>query len=221
MKLLAIETSTEALSVAVLHGDAVHAHHEAAPRRHGELLLPAVERLLADAGLELGQLDAIAFGRGPGAFTGVRIAVAAAQGLAFAAGLPLVPVSTLASLAQAAADRHRAQAVIAVIDARMNEVYAGWFAVEDGLVVATAGEWLGHAEALPDFAGGPWFGAGSGFGAQGGILAARLGERLAGSDPALLPDARATLRLAARAFAAGETVAPEQAMPVYLRDRVT
>lgn len=203
MKFLAIETATEALSVAVRHGEAVHAHHEIAPRRHGELLLPTVERLLGEAGLALDALDAVAFGRGPGAFTGVRIAIAAAQGLAFAAGIPVIPVSTLACLAQTAVNAHGPRPVLAAIDARMGEIYAGWFRVEDGLVVPAADEWLGSADALPGREGGPWFRAGT------------------GTDNPMLPEAAAMLALAGRAFAAGEASAPDTVQPVYLRDRVT
>lgn len=203
MRLLAIETATEALSVAVQDGDAVFAHHEVAPRRHGELLLPTIERLLGEAGVTLNGLDAIAFGRGPGAFTGVRIAIAAAQGLAFASSVPVLPVSTLACLAQTAANTTGERSILAAIDARMGEIYAGWFRVETGCVTPAADEWLGPVDALPEPGGGPWYPAGTGT-----------------ANP-MLPQAEAMLVLAARAFTAGGAQAPDTVQPVYLRDKVT
>ena len=216
MKILALETATEALSVAVLIDDTVHAHHEVAPRRHGELLLPTVEHLLAAADVALADLDAIAFGRGPGAFTGVRIAVSAAQGLAFGAGLKVVPVSTLAALAQDALNAGQSR-VIAAIDARMGEVYAACYTPDaDGLAELTGDEWLGPAAAFKAPAGA-WFGAGTGFGAYPDGFSVEL----AGLDPSALPTAAAVARLAARDAAAGRLVAPEHAAPVYLRDNVT
>lgn len=216
MKILALETATEALSVAVLIDDTVHAHHEVAPRRHGELLLPTIDQLLSAANLTLAELDAIAFGRGPGAFTGVRIAIAAAQGLAYGAGLKVIPVSTLAALAQDALNAGEKR-VIAAIDARMGEVYAACFTPDaDGLAELSGEEWLGKAA---DFTApkGAWFGAGTGFGAYGNDFAVEISD----ADPTALPNAAAVARLAAKVFEAGGAVAPEQAMPVYLRDKVT
>ena len=216
MKILALETATEALSVAILIDDTVHAHHEVAPRRHGELLLPTVDQLLGAAGVALSELDAIAFGRGPGAFTGVRIAVSAAQGLAYGAGLKVVPVSTLAALAQDALNAGQSR-VIAAIDARMGEVYAACYTADaDGLAELSGDEWLGPADAFRA-PGGAWFGAGTGFGAYPDAFQLEL----VGSDPSALPNAAAVARLAARAVAAGAAIAPEHAMPVYLRDNVT
>ncbi|MEX0900471.1 MAG: tRNA (adenosine(37)-N6)-threonylcarbamoyltransferase complex dimerization subunit type 1 TsaB [Gammaproteobacteria bacterium] len=216
MKLLALETATEALSVAVLIDDTVHAHHEVAPRRHGELLLPTIEQLLAAASLKLTDLDAIAFGRGPGAFTGVRIAIAAAQGLAYGAGLKVVPVSTLAALAQDALNAGEKR-VIAAIDARMGEVYAACYTADaDGLAERTGEEWLGKAA---EFTAprGAWFGAGTGFGAYRDDFKVEISD----VDPTALPNAAAIARLAAREVEAGRAIDPENAMPVYLRDKVT
>ncbi|HVH35359.1 MAG TPA: tRNA (adenosine(37)-N6)-threonylcarbamoyltransferase complex dimerization subunit type 1 TsaB, partial [Tahibacter sp.] len=122
MNLLAIETSTEACSVALHHGGTTIARSELAPRRHAELVLPMAEALLAEAGIGRRQLDAIAVGRGPGAFTGVRLAVSMAQGMALGLDLPVIPISSLAALALDAPDN--GAAVLAVIDARMGEVYA-------------------------------------------------------------------------------------------------
>ena len=140
MKILALDTATEACSAALLSGDgSVYERHDIAPRRHAELILPMVDGILTEAGLGLNDLDAIAFGRGPGAFTGVRIAAGVTQGLALGAGLPVIPVSSLAALAQPALGK--AAIVLPAIDARMGEVYwAAYESDQDGLVTALAGE---------------------------------------------------------------------------------
>jgi tRNA threonylcarbamoyladenosine biosynthesis protein TsaB len=217
MKLLAIETATEACSVALWLDGEVRERFELAPRRHAELTLPWAGQLLAEAGVAKSQLDAIAIGRGPGAFTGVRLAIAIGQGMALALDRAVVPVSTLAALAlQANGSR-----VLAAIDARMGEVYAAAFELRDGDAIALDAERVVPPDAvvLPDEAPG-WQGVGTGFAAQGEALAARLRPRFAAIDAAALPHAGDVARLAAKAFARGEVVAPEFAEPAYLRDNV-
>jgi tRNA threonylcarbamoyladenosine biosynthesis protein TsaB len=216
MKLLAFETSTEACSVALWLDGALHERFELAPRRHAELALPWAEALLANAGIAKTQLDAIAVGRGPGAFTGVRLGVAIAQGIALALDRPVVPVSTLAALAMpAAGDR-----ILAAIDARMGEVYLAAFQREgDGLRLLQSEAVAKPDEvALPE--GDDWHGVGTGFAAVDGALPARLGARLAGFDAGALPHAADVARLAVAAFERGEAVAPERLEPAYLRDNV-
>ena len=146
MNLLAIETATECCSVALLAGARLIERSELAPRRHAELLLPMCDEVLAEAGLARRDLDALAVGRGPGAFTGVRLAVSAAQGIALALGIPVVPVSSLAALAMQAPDD--GGDVLAVIDARMGEVYAGFFRRSGDRVEAISDETVGSAGAL-------------------------------------------------------------------------
>ena len=216
MRLLAIETATEACSVAVYVDGDVHARFEVAPRRHAELVLPWAEALLADAGIARAQLDAIAVGRGPGAFTGVRLAIAIAQGIALALDRPVLPVSTLAALAMRAGGQRR----IAAIDARMGEVYLGLFEREgDGLRALAAETVIAPADAqLPE--GSDWCGAGTGFAAADGALLARLGGQLQGADASALPHAADVAWLAAQAYTRGEAVAPEQVEPAYLRNNV-
>ncbi len=216
MKLLALETATEACSVAVYVDGDVHARFEVAPRRHAELVLPWADALLADAGISRAQLDAIAVGKGPGAFTGVRLAIAVAQGIALALDRPVVPVSTLAALAMRAGGERR----IAAIDARMGEVYLGLFKHDgDGLhplggeIVVAPGE-----APLPE--GDDWCGAGTGFAAAEAALVARLGDRLQAADAAALPHAADLAWLAAQAYARGEAVAAERVEPAYLRNNV-
>ena len=219
MKLLAFETATEGCSVAVWVDGDVRERFEIAPRRHAELALPWAEQLLAEAGVAKAQLDAIAVGRGPGAFTGVRLAIAIAQGIALALDRPLVPVSTLAVLAAGA--RGDATRILAAIDARMGEVYSGAFERRGGELVAVSDEAVSPpgAVALPGDAG-DWHGVGTGFAAVDGALPARLGARLAGFDAGALPHAADVVRLAVAAFARGEAVAPERLEPAYLRDNV-
>ena len=215
--LIAIETSTESCSAALLRDGKLIERSELAPRRHAELILPMVESLLDEAGVSRRQLDAVAVGRGPGAFTGVRLAISVAQGLALALDIPVVPVSSLAALAQAAPAREGA--ILAVIDARMGEIYAGTFQrTADGLVEPVSAESVGLASelVLPNtdcIVGSGWL-------AYADALAARLPAVPKFADGARYPQARAVAQLAAPQFAAGRSVAPEHALPVYLRDKV-
>jgi tRNA threonylcarbamoyladenosine biosynthesis protein TsaB len=222
MKLLAIETSTEACSIALWLDGTVLERHELAPRRHAELALSWCDALLAEAGIDKRALDAIAVGRGPGAFTGVRLAVALAQGMALALEIPVVPVSTLATLAAGAARDASDLPILAAIDARMGEVYLGLFRDDaDAGIVALGEEWMARPEAaelpgtLPALRG-----VGTGFAARDGALAARLGTRMQQVDAAALPHAADLARLAARAWARGEAIAPDLLEPAYLRDKV-
>ncbi|MCG5500262.1 tRNA (adenosine(37)-N6)-threonylcarbamoyltransferase complex dimerization subunit type 1 TsaB [Ectothiorhodospira lacustris] len=221
MKLLAIETATEACSAALLLDRDVWVRFEVEPRAHARLILPMMEGLLAEAGLSLGQLDALAFGRGPGAFTGVRIATGVIQGAAFAADLPVVPVSTLAALAQQGLDEGANQ-VLAALDARMGEVYWGAFrGDEDGLAIPAGEEQVcAPSDApLPEWQG--WLGVGHGWSAHGDVLTNRFRDCLSGAPLAdCLPSAAEVARLAARDFTQGMAVPAEAVLPVYLRNRV-
>jgi len=220
MKLLAFETATEGCSVAVLVDGDVRERFEVAPRRHAELALPWADILLAEAGVAKSQLDAIAVGRGPGAFTGVRLAIALAQGIALALDRPVVPVSTLAALAARAPQSGPAQ-ILAAIDARMGEVYSAAFERRDGDVLPLSAESVSTPDAVALPAGeGRWQGVGTGFAAGDGALPARLGARLSAVDATALPHAADVARLAAAAFARGEALPPERAEPAYLRDNV-
>jgi tRNA threonylcarbamoyladenosine biosynthesis protein TsaB len=220
LKLLAIETSTEACSVAVYVDGEVRERHELAPRRHTQLVLPWADELLAEAGLRKSQLDAIAVGRGPGAFTGVRLAIAIVQGLALALDRPVLPVSTLAVLAM----QGQGEDILAAIDARMGEVYLGQFRrTPDGLLEAASPEVIvppaqASLPATPVHGVGTGFGFG--FGAESAALVARLGASLSGYDASALPRAADLARLAAAAFARGEAIAPDALEPAYLRDKV-
>jgi tRNA threonylcarbamoyladenosine biosynthesis protein TsaB len=219
-RLLAIDTATEACSAALWIDGELHEQYAEAPREHAKRLLPMVETLLAEASLKLGDLDALAFGRGPGSFTGVRIAAGMAQGLAFSAGLPVVPVSTLAALAQGAADVEHPR-LLAAIDARMGEVYwARYLLGADGLVSLDGDERVCAPEDAPVPSDGGWFGVGSGWKTYEERLATCLGNVVSGFDGARYPRASDVARLAVPVYERGAALPAERAIPVYLRDRV-
>lgn len=216
MKLLALETATEACSVAVYVDGEIRARHEIAPRKHAEYTLPWAEQLLAEAGLKKSQLDAIAVGRGPGAFTGVRLAIALAQGIALALDKPVVAVSTLRVLAA----QTQGDSILAAIDARMGEIYAATFKREGDDVVATSDEIVIAPNNCELPVGNDWIGVGTGFAAGNGALQSRFASRFASIDASALPHAANLARLAALDYAAGKALAPELVEPAYLRNSV-
>jgi len=220
MNLLAIETSTEACSVALIHGDEVIARSEIAPRRHAELVLPMADALLAEAGLGRHALDVIAVGRGPGAFTGVRLGISLAQGMALALDVPVVTVSSLAALALEAPEDDDSS-ILAVIDARMGEIYAASYRRDDlGGLIELDEERVCTPESLVLSPSGAWHVVGTGWTTYADILRPHLTGTLRSAEGARYPQARHVAELAAREFAAGHAHAPEQALPVYLRDKV-
>jgi len=216
LKILALDASTEACSVALWTDGEVLERFETGGR-HSERILPMVQEILAEGSQALTQLDAIAFGRGPGSFTGLRICAGVVQGLAFGADLPVVPVSSLAALAQGV----ETPRVLAAFDARMHQVY--WSAyVRNAQGMA---EPVGEEKVLtpmqvpvPDDAG--WVGAGSGWDRYAAVLAARLKNRVAAWRAQCFPRARFVAQLGAYLYEKGMTLTPEQALPVYLRDDV-
>ncbi|MFQ2613265.1 MULTISPECIES: tRNA (adenosine(37)-N6)-threonylcarbamoyltransferase complex dimerization subunit type 1 TsaB [Aeromonas] len=222
LKILAVDTATEACSAALLVGDTLYSRWEEAPRDHTRKILPMVQALLDEAGLSLDELDAIAFGRGPGSFTGVRIGISVAQGLAFGAGVPMIGVSTLAAMAQGAHKLEGAEQVLAAIDARMDEVYFGHYALVDGVMTLVGEEVVSEPAALVqarDKLTGAVSCVGTGFETYGEALGG-LADVLMASQ-VRFPAAADMLPLARQAWFAGEAVPVEQATPVYLRDKVT
>jgi tRNA threonylcarbamoyladenosine biosynthesis protein TsaB len=219
MKILAIDAATEACSAALRVGDLLTERFEVIGRGHAARLLPMTDELLHEAGLALRDLDGIAFGRGPGGFTGLRVAAGLAQGLAAGAGLPIVPVSNLASIAAGAGRAFRAERVLVCMDARMGQVYWAGFEMEGDLPRVVTDEKLGSPGDVTLPPGGAWFGAGHGFSAHPEI-AARLGASLVAVDAGVLPRAADIARIAAVQLAAGRGLPPAQGLPVYLRDDV-
>lgn len=225
-KILALDTSTQACSVALSIDGEVREDFRDIPRQHTQLLLPMVEQILADAGLTLQQLDGIAFGRGPGSFTGLRICTGVVQGLALGAELPVAPVSTLAALAWQARQQHQADGVLAALDARMDELYWGayHFALSSQVPVLIGEERVCPAERveavdLEQLSQGRWVGYGTGWCYRDRIPDA-LKQTLVLIDEPCEPRAAAIATLGAATIEAGQGVLPEMALPVYLRDNV-
>lgn len=218
MKILALETATESCSVALLNGGHLYARSEYAPRRHAELLLPMCDAVLLEAGLDRSEIDAIAVGRGPGAFTGVRLAIAAAQGLGLALNRPVVPISSLAAMAYAAPDN--GATILAMIDARMGEIYAGSFVRDPQYgVKAISEEWVGPAsEAL--LPKGPLNIVGTGWQTYADVVAARLEQPPVHSDGSSFPQASAVARLAMARWPNQDAGDAAAALPTYLRNNV-
>lgn len=222
MKILAVESADQACSVAIWQNGEALQRHELAPRQQTLKMLPWVEQLLAEAGLTLTQLDAIAFGRGPGAFTGVRVATSVAQGLAFSANLPVAGISTLAALALDVSQlAMHLDHFLPVLDARMGEVYLGAYQRDDdALVSPLIADGVFAPTALPAVAGASdirWAAGGSGLAYEPQLAQA---YRLDACHLAMSPQAASVAKLAVRAVAQGLAVAAEQAAPVYLRDQV-
>jgi tRNA threonylcarbamoyladenosine biosynthesis protein TsaB len=217
VKLLGIETSSSLGSVALAIGAEVRAREIATPREQTELLLRLVDESLAAAGIELARLDGIAFGRGPGSFTGLRIAAAIAQGLALASGVPLLPVSSLQCLAQTAWRTARAERSFVCVDARMGEVYFAEFAREGGMLRAVGDERLGAPSDLVAPTERPWTAVGDGFASYADALA-RCTAEAERTLPDLRPAAEDLFPRAAADLAAGRSVTPAEALPVYLRE---
>lgn len=218
--ILALETSSELASCALLHGGSLSSRSSDGVRTHSASLLPMVQELLANAGIALGDCDAIAYGAGPGSFTGVRTACGIAQGLGFGAGLPLVPVVTLDAMALACHERHGAADVLAVLDARMNEVYWAQYHFDGDLPAPLPSAVLPAALSAPaDVApqGAPRA-CGNGFTAYPEAFAGKAFT--AAADPGVLPHAEQVARLGAAAFAAGQGVPAADAQPLYLRNKV-
>jgi tRNA threonylcarbamoyladenosine biosynthesis protein TsaB len=232
MRALAIDTATEACSAAILVAGEVHERFLIAPRRHSALILPMIEEALAEAGLTLRQLDGLCFGRGPGSFTGVRIAAGVIQGLALASDLPVVPVSTLAALAQSAFRPEEPECIIAALDARMGEVYLGIYTgggIEAPGATATCTaatlqplrpEAVIDPAAISASLTGAWTGVGSGFKTHRAALCKSLAGSPSRIEPETYPHARDVALLGLEPLRQGRGVRAEEALPIYLRDRI-
>lgn len=216
MIILALDASTEACSVAIWTDGAVVERFESGTQ-HSERILAMVDELLVETGYALTRLDAIAFGRGPGSFTGLRVGAGVAQGLAFGADIPVVPVSSLAALAQGV----DAPRVLTAFDARMHQVYSGaYIRNAQGIVEPAGDETVTPPAEIPLPPGNDWVGAGNGWDLYHAALLARLGGRVTAWRKQACPRARDVARLGAAAFEAGRAVAAELALPVYVRDEV-
>lgn len=227
--LLAMDTSSDSCSVALWHQGQLWQDAQLVPRGHTRLLMPMTRELLARAGVPLSALDGVAFGAGPGSFTGLRITLGVVQGLAWGLERPVIPVSCLAATAAQAWRLHQASRVAVAFDARMDQVYWGCFRCGKGDDGELRAEPLGPERvcapeqvAFPEGESGPWFAAASGWQVHGESLTGALGDALLdGRDATLNPLAEDIVRLALTEYAAGGGVAPELAEPVYLRNEIS
>ena len=222
MNLLAIETSEAACSAAIWrNGDVIEEYREQ-PRGHSELLLPMIDALISESGISKSQLDAIAFGRGPGSFTGVRIAAAVTQGISFGLDIPVIPVSSLQALAQGAGRISACQQVAAAFDARMNEVYWALCSADaDGVMQLQSEEMVCAPDQVSQPQQGRWLGAGSGWDAYAEALTERLLPWLDQQVPHLYCHAQDVAVIAAHALSQRDaSVTAAQALPLYLRNNV-
>jgi len=226
---LAIDASTEACSVALQVNDKVYSRYDLCPQSHSLQLLPMVDQLLKEADITLSQCDGLIFGRGPGSFTGVRIGVGVAQGLAFAANLPVVGVSSLQAMAQLAFIKHQEKKVLATIDARMGEVYNGYFVLDDNDIMQERmlADQNGEAVTAPELINKrlanivtmPVYGVGTGWDAYNKQLSPLKSNT--GTPDVLFPSAEAMLVIGKAALERGDGVRAEDAQPVYVRDTVS
>ncbi len=227
LNLLAFDTSTEYLSLAIHRPGQVFSYDVLAGQSHSQLILPQIQALLEQAGLQLKDINGLAFGAGPGSFTGVRIAAGVAQGLGFGGNLPVAPIGTLLALAQSAFDKTGSPKVIACLDARMGEVYHAAYEKQDGEWITVMEPGLYKPQEVPTLGDGGvgqnWVGAGSGWKTYAEILSHTYAHQLNaefGFQPDLLPTATAILKLAEPVFSSGQAGTAEQAMPIYIRNRV-
>jgi len=219
MKILAIDTATEACSVALLANGTTQEIFEIIPRQHTERVLPMVDNLLKSSGTSLSQLDAIAFNAGPGSFTGVRVGTSVAQGLAFSQNLPVIPVSSLAALAQLAFREQNKICVLSVIDARMNEVYWAGYQLSDGIMTLSGEEKVSPVANI-DVAG-KWHCQGSGWDTFDAELNQSSSVNITSFTEGCFPHAQDIAILAAELYKQEKTVKAEDAIPSYIRNEVT
>lgn len=221
--ILALDASTEACSCAVLHNGLIQERFELVPRLHTQRLLPMIHELMAETGLRFADLDAVAFGIGPGSFTGLRIAAGVAQGIAYAAGLPVLPVSTLAALAVGAAEHVGQALVFSCLDARIDEIYCGWYQVQNGSATLVGTEALLRPESVPAAlppSSGTLVAAGNGL-SYAERFPTQFMAGFANTLPAMLPHSYHMACIASSMWERGESMGPELITPVYLRDKVT
>jgi tRNA threonylcarbamoyladenosine biosynthesis protein TsaB len=213
--ILAIETSSELASVAILRGDQLLSRETSGTHTHSQTILPMLQSLLAEAGISLSQCDAIGFGAGPGSFTGVRTACGVVQGLAFGANLPVVPVSTLEAMAQACHDKVGATDVLAILDARMGEVYWAQYRLVEGWQVVVPPSLSVASAVVPQ---GEVVACGNGLHAYAADFASQAFAQSA--DTSIMPHAMQVAKLAEIAFKNGHAVSASDAQPIYLRNKV-
>jgi tRNA threonylcarbamoyladenosine biosynthesis protein TsaB len=220
MNILALDTCTESCSAALLYQGELIERVEITSRGHSDLILGMMDELIAEAGTSISSVDAVAFGRGPGSFTGVRVGVGVAQGIAFARDIPVIPVSSLAATAQGVVGQFDGRYIAVAMDARMGEIYGAHFEVIDGLVTALDDEQVCPPEQFKPVRVQKWLGIGTGWAEYHAILQTNFSEQLKEVSTAHYPLASSIIQLAKKEAQAGHLLPAEQALPVYLRNNV-
>ncbi len=220
MNIVALDTCTECCSVALLYQDQLFQRVEMTQRGHSDLVLGMMDALFEQAATSISAVDVIAFGRGPGSFTGVRIGVGVAQGIAFARDIPVIPISSLAAVAQGAADQLSIDTLAVAMDARMGEIYCANYQREKGIVKLVGGERVCPPEQFSAEAGQQWAGIGTGWGEYDEVLRKNFAGYLVQVSVKHYPHAASIIKLAQVEAEAGRLLPAEQAIPVYLRDNV-
>jgi tRNA threonylcarbamoyladenosine biosynthesis protein TsaB len=220
MNILAFDTCTESCSAALLYKGEVIERVEITQRGHSDLILGMMDGLFKQAGTSISAIDAVAFGRGPGSFTGVRVSVGVAQGIAFARDIPVIPVSSLAAVAQGVSDKVDNNFIAVAIDARMGEIYCASYQRENGLVKIVDQESVCPPDQFNPDSSQQWIGAGTGWGVYESLLRKQFSGNLAQILVEHYPQASSILKLAQVEAKSGRLLAAERAFPVYLRNNV-
>ena len=221
MKILAIDTATEACSAALLIETEIIERYQVAPRKQSELILPMVDEIMHESGCLMSQLDAVAFGCGPGSFTGVRLATAVTQGIAFAADIPGIPVSTLKAMAHDSMSRFNVDCVMTAIDARMKEVYWAVYQNAGNSISEQQPEQVIAPQDISYQANSSVIGVGTGWGTYRQILSTVTGSIIQRIEPEVFPRAASIVQLGAEKWLNNESIDAQHALPVYLRNQVT
>lgn len=220
MNILALDTCTESCSAALLYQGKLFERAEMTQRGHSELILGMMDELFAEAKTSISEINAVAFGRGPGSFTGVRVGVGVAQGIAFARDIPVIPISSLAATAQGVVDTFNADYIAVAMDARMGEVYGASYQVKDGLVQLVNEEKVCPPEQFKPMSEQSWLGIGTGWAEYESILTENFAGQLGQVNAACFPQAASIIKLAQQEAEAGRLLPADQALPVYLRNNV-
>jgi len=220
MNILSLDTCTESCSAALLYQGELFERGELTQRGHSDLILGMMDDLFAQAGTTISVIDALAFGRGPGSFTGVRVGIGVAQGIAFARDVPVIPISSLAAVAQVAADQYQLEHIAVAMDARMGEVYAAHYHCDAGVVTLADHERVCPPEAFTPYDDRHWTGIGTGWREYETLLTEQFSPLLIDVHQNCYPHASSIIKLAQVEAKAGRLVSAELALPVYLRDNV-
>jgi tRNA threonylcarbamoyladenosine biosynthesis protein TsaB len=220
MNILALDTCTESCSAALLYQGQLFERVEMTQRGHSELILGMMDELFVEAKTSISEINAVAFGRGPGSFTGVRVGVGVAQGIAFARDIPVIPISSLAANAQGVVDTFNTDYIAVAMDARMGEIYCANFQVVDGLVVLLDDEKVSPPEKFKPISQQAWVGIGTGWAEYESILTENFVGQLEHVSAACFPQAASIIKLAQQEAKAGRLLPADQALPVYLRNNV-